>query len=309
MQGLVNEGKSELTIQNKMDTIKSFYNRPELKIPPFNGIENSASLTRLENHKSVEGPILDKSHIKDALNMVNIRDKALILLHFTSGLSPQMVRDLSYDDFLKAMDNYLELSVDVLNMRKLVNHLLDKQELIGRWKITRNNGDLYYTFNSTESTQAILDYLLQREISGQYVENPEDPLFVNQRNIRLKKSTYDGIFNRINKKLNINNYFTNKKFITPSQLKKSFKNSLIKGGAPKIFIDSISGYRSGLSWDEEVVENLRINYKRNCRFLLIKDEDKVKELETKLKKTDLEINELRTQIKYLKHLVDQDKRN
>lgn len=295
IQQLRNDGKSEITIQNYLDTLKTFYNRQYIKIPSNND---------LNKERRFETQTLNKSHVKKVLNLISKRDGAIILLQFTSGISPQQLRDLTYYDFIKAMDDYIDFEeTNYLNVKKVVNHLSSKQELIGKWLITKKTGEIFYTFNTTESSHAILNYIMYRELTNIPIRNLLDPLFVNKKNLKLKKSTYDGIFTRINKKTDFKHLETNKRFFAPINLKKAFKKALLESSADKTMLNVISGIKSIENWDKENIENFKISYKRNSKFLIMAENDEVEYLKTKLKRTDVEINELKNQIKYLRHLM------
>lgn len=292
-------GKSEITIQNNLDTIRTFYNGYNIKIP-----SNKDFNPEIE----FEEEVLSKYHVKKALEVINKRDEAIILLQFTSGISPKILRNLTYGDFINAMDDYLNIPENkVLNIKNIVNILSKKHELIGKWVIRKKTGEIFYTFNTTESSLAIMDYLMQRQISSKPVKNLKDPLFVNQANLKLKKSTYNGIFTRINKKADFKLLNYNKRFFTSINLKKSFKESLLKGGLDKNMVNIISGRKSPVKWDKEDVENFKINYKRSSRFLIIEENNDLESLKTRINKNDVELNELKSQIKYLKHLMAQNK--
>ena len=301
IKSIRDEGNSEITIQNNLDTIRTFYNSFDFKIP---------SNQYFKEDIDFEDQILNKSHVKKALNVTNKRDEAIILLQFTSGISPKILRNLTYGDFIHAVSDYMDIDeIDILNIKKVVNLLSKKQELIGKWMIRKKSGEIFYTFNTTESSRAILDYLMYRQRTDIPVKNLQNPLFVNQDNLKLIKSTYDSIFTRINKKADFKHLDSNKRFFTAINLKKSFKEALIKSGADNTTIDAISGLKSIINWDKEDIENLKMIYKHASTFLIIDDENNTESLKTKLKKNDDELNELKNQIKYLKHLMVKYKNN
>lgn len=299
IKSLRDEKKSELTIQNKLDTLRAFYSKYDIIFPSYNDFKEETEF---------EEEIPNKSHVKKALQLINKRDKAIILLQFTSGISPKILRNLTYGDFIKAMEDYIPIKeIDVIKIKKIVNYLSNEQELIGKWRIIKKPGEIFYSFNTTESSRAILEYLMYREINNKHVKKLEDPLFVNRNNIKLKKSTYDGIFTRINTKADFKHLDSNKRFFTSNNLKKSFRETLKKSGADKTMIDAISGLKSIIKWDKENVENFKINYKRNSRFFIIEEND-IESLKTKLERNDDELRELKDQIKYLRHLLAQEKK-
>jgi site-specific recombinase XerD len=301
IENMREEGKSEITIQNNLDTIRTFYNSYNMNLPP-----NSYFIGENE----VEDRILNKSHVEYALSIINKRDKAIILLQYTSGIYPQLLRNLKYEDFIMAMDNHLDIDEEnLMNIKAVVNDLYRKHDLTGKWKFTKKSGEIYYTFNTTESSRAILDYLMHRERTGKPLQNLSDPLFVNQDNMKLKKSTYDGIFTRINKKADFKLLDTNKRFFTSFNLRKSFRKALMDSGMDRLMIDAIFGYKSIIQWDPEDVENLLINYKRASKFLVMDEYNDLERLKSKLNKNDMELKEIKKQVELLNYMVTIEKNN
>ena len=297
LKNMRDEEKSEITIQNNLDTIRTFYNSHDMNLPP-----NSYFI-----HNEFEDRVLSRPHVKHALTIVNKRDRAIILLQYTSGMSPQLLRNLQYEDFINAMKDYLDVDEKkLLNIKTVVNILSKKHELIGKWEFIKKSGEIFHTFNTTESSNAILDYLIQRERTEKPIKKLEDPLFVNQDNIKLKKSTYDGIFTRINKKADFKLLDSNKRFFTSFNLRKSFKQALIDSGMDKEMITALFGHKSVIQWDREDLENLLIKYKHATRFLVMDDADDLECLKSKLKENNKELEEIKKQIHYLNQLITAD---
>ena len=301
IEDMRSDGKSEITIQNNLDTIRTFYNTHDMSLPPN-------SYFTVENE--VENRVLNRSNVEYALSIINKRDKAIILLQYTSGIYPQLLRNLKYKDFINAMDDYLDIDEkDLLNIKTVINHLAKKNDLTGKWKFTKKSKEIYYTFNTTESSNAIIEYLMYRERAGKHLIDLSDPLFVNQDNMKLKKSTYDGIFNRINKKADFKLLGSNKRFFTSFNLSKSFKKALMDSGMDKQMIDAIFGYKSIIQWDPEDVENILINYKRASKYLVMDELNDMECLKSKLKRNDIELKEIKKELEYLNYLITLNKNN
>lgn len=75
-----NKGNSTNTIKSYIETIRAFYYEYEIDIPKIRGVLNNNS----ENPSFEELP--NKDHIKQILDICSLRDKAIVLLHFSSGM-------------------------------------------------------------------------------------------------------------------------------------------------------------------------------------------------------------------------------
>lgn len=228
MDCLENSNKSRNTIKNNVETIKAFFNYFDISTPKIK-LKN-------KNENKVFESIPEIKHVRLVLKYANIRDKAIILLMLTSGMGLSEVKHLNFGDFLNAMEEYLDLdSENLLNIEKISKSLYKEDCSIGTWKITRRKtGMPYITFNSPESTNAIVDYLIYREKNNKLIKTLDDPLFVDNRNHRMYKSTYIQLFQRLNTQAGFDgNSNKQRRFFTSHKLRKLFTTTLYNNGEIK----------------------------------------------------------------------------
>jgi len=83
-------------------------------------------------------------------------------------------------------------------MFKVTINLKDKEDLVGTWKIRRYKTKMpYITFNSPESTLAIVDYIFYRYKRNKPIKSIEDPLFSSQYNNMIVIGSHQKIFQRL----------------------------------------------------------------------------------------------------------------
>jgi integrase len=105
----------------------------------------------------------------------------------SSGMGAAEVKNLTYGDFLKGILEYIELNKsNYFDIELIYDKLKNQNNLIGTWKIHRvKTGKPYYTFNSPESTDAILEYLSERQRHNIAPKSEEDPLFISDQKKKL----------------------------------------------------------------------------------------------------------------------------
>lgn len=236
---LEEEGMLPSTINGYFDTVKAFYRHYDIQLPKLKIALNSS-----ENWSMEDIPTLD--HIREAVKVCNIRDKAILLLMLSSGMGSGEIRHLKYGDFINSVEEYLQLSdEDKLNIPKIAFELRKIDDVIGTWKIHRfKTGMPYITFNSPESTQAIVDYLVQRENNNRAVEKLEDPLFVSSYKTQITSQGVVFIFRRINDRANFGrSKERNRRFLTSHTLRKLFTTSLYNKGVDQLAVDWMLGHK------------------------------------------------------------------
>ena len=302
---LKNEGKSFNTIKNRYDTLKAFFNEFNISTPHIkNPIASENEDLTLE--------IPDINHVKKAVQVSGLRDKAIILLHFTSSMGAIELRYLTYGDFINSINEYLDLNdEEKLDISMVVSELDKIEDAVGTWNIKKiKSGIDYTTFNSPESTHAILDYLIEREMNNKPVKSFEDPLFVNTRNKPLEKSVHGAIFKRINDKAGFKYLDGKRRFFTSGTLRKTFEKSMYSASMDKTTINSLLGYKlnrqnkSGL----KNIEDLKNQYTNALDFLRLESSNdnnnsEFEMLITKFNERDKELNEIKEHVKYLEELV------
>jgi site-specific recombinase XerD len=238
IENLKKGGKSSNTIINQVDTVKAFYHA--LNIDTDINKINLIEPPHLENNI-----LISLDQIKEALELSNLRDKAIILLHLSSGMEATDLRCLTYGDFINSIAEYLDLEPEELfNVKKIANKLLKIDEIVGTWKIEKNRtGKPYVTFNTPESTKAILSYLIDRKRKNKDIKSLEDPLFVNSQNQALKKSSHGSIFKRVNNRANFGYLTKKRRFFSSTMLRKYFKNKLNESGMDESTINALLGQK------------------------------------------------------------------
>lgn len=299
---LKDEGRSNNTIKNRYDTLKAFFNEFKISTP---SIKDSVNL----QEELIQGKIPEKSEVKKAIQVSGLRDKAIILLHFTSGMGAIELRYLTYGDFIDSIDEYLDLSPEEkLDLPKIASKLDKRKDIIGTWHIKKiKTGITYITFNTPESTRAILDYLMDREMNNKLIKSFEDPLFINTWNKPLAKSVHGAIFKRINEKAGFGHIDGKRRFFTSGTLRKSFEKILYKAGIDKMAVNCFLGYKNEDINESDLAnihESLKIQYANALPFLNIDNSydginSEFEMLLTKFNDKDEELQQIKEQMKYL----------
>ena len=113
------------------------------------------------NDESIED-IPSKEDIRKALGYASIREKAIIYLMSSSSMGSAEVRNLSYQDFLKSISEYIDINLNKwIDIKELVKKLQENDTIkipffnIKRIKTKRK----MMTFCTPESYNAIIEYL------------------------------------------------------------------------------------------------------------------------------------------------------
>jgi integrase len=308
IENLKKSGRSPSTILNQTDTVKSFYNNFDIDtkgIKPIIFPETNNS----------DYNIISSDQIREALELSCLRDKAIILLHLSSGMEATELRYLTYGDFINSIDDYIDLKPEeLLNVKKIADIVLKIDDLIGTWKIEKHRtGKDYVTFNTPESTKAILNYLIDRERKNKPIKSLKDPLFVNSQNQSLKKSAHGSIFKRINNRANFGYLTKKRRFLSSTMLRKFFKDKLYESGVDETTIDAFLGQKLDNDIDYHSNDQINILKKKYSESLSelsmetvnIKTEtvtsNEYKILIAKLNEKDKELEEIK---EYLKHIKE-----
>lgn len=238
---LEEESNSNHTIKSHVETVKGFYNYYDIKLQKFKLSNTDPSYVYEE--------LPSQDHIREALKVCGIRDKAIILLMYSSGMGASEIRSLTYIDFLKALSDYLDLDeFDTLDVKKLVKKIRSIDETLGpiaTWKIKRIKTNLpYITFSSPESVLAIADYLIDRDRKNTKIESLNSPLFVTNRNNPISPQGFVFIFRRINDAAKFGrSKDRNRRFFTSHMLRKLFTTTLYSNGVDKTRVDFLLGHK------------------------------------------------------------------
>ena len=279
VEHLENKDLAQLSIKTDLETINTFYHSFDIDTPKVK--RKPANMTNLTWEA-----IPETKHLKEAQKYASVRQKAIMLLMFSSGMGLSEVRYLDYSHFIDAMEEYLNLDEDdLINVKKVVRQIRDCKNPIGTWRIERfKTGMPYITFNSPESTNAILDYLLHRGKKNKQVKNLSDPLFASHFNLRMSKTAYLGVFQRLNDSCNFGWAKGRKKrFLTSHGLRKLFTTTLYNHGVDKLAVDWFLGHRINPvteAYFKSNVKDLKMRY-MNVVDRLTLSEVKVKNVTTK----------------------------
>jgi integrase len=307
IENLKKSGKSPSTILNQTDTLKSFYNRFDIDtkgIKPIIFPETNNS----------DFKIISSDQIREALELSSLRDKAIILLHSSSGMEATELRSLTYGDFINSIDEYIDLKPEeLLNVKKIADIVLKIDDLVGTWKIEKHRTEKdYVTFNTPESTKAILNYLIDRERKNKPIKSLKDPLFVNSQNQSLKKSAHGSIFKRINNRANFGYLTKKRRFFSSTMLRKFFKDKLYESGVDETTIDAFLGQKLDNNIEYHSNDQINILKKKYSESLSelsmetvnIKTEtvtsNEYKILIAKLNEKDKELEEIKDYLKHIK---------
>ena len=230
---LRDKGRSQYTISNHFSSIKSFYRNSEIELP--NLTINSKSEVKRDRDESIPS----KEDIRKALKHCKFKYQAIILLMSSSGMGSGEIRNLTFGDFLSAIDEFLDYETfDVLKIAEMLN---SKENIIGSWNVHRQKqGNHYYTFSSPESIKAIIDYLIERQKKFGIIKSKEEPLFENLGK-KISEYSFSKNFQRINDDADFG-MSGRQRYFKSHALRKYFASTLHKNGLSQINIDWLLGH-------------------------------------------------------------------
>lgn len=312
IENLKKRGQSSNTIINKVDTVKAFFN--EFKI----NTENINRIISTETDNLTYNKIISLDQIREALELSNLRDKAVILLHLSSGMEATELRYLTYGDFISSVEEYIDLkSENVFNIEEIAYKLLKMDDLVGVWKIEKHRTNRpYVAFSTSESTKAILSYLIDRERNNKPIKSLEDPLFVNSQNQALKKSAHGSIFKRVNNRVHFGYLTKKRRFFSSTMLRKYFKNTLFSSGVDETVVNEFLGQNLDKTIDyhsKDETRRLKEKYIDSADVLFVQKSkietkfvasEEYKMLITKLNEKDKELAEIKEYLKQIKQVMN-----
>lgn len=236
---LESQNVSPTYIQKTMVSIRTFYREFEIELPHPVPIRNDEQILITTDN------MINKDHIRKAVSFANKKYQAIILLGSSSGMGAAEMINLTFGDFLKA----LEISEKRLPDMGELTQLLEKRSeygLIPTWRIKRyKTGMPYFTFSSPESTRAIMNWLQESDYYGRYPTNPKDWLFYNYRSKEIHKidNRILGVsFGRLNDKCGFGHQ-GRLRFFRSHNLRKFFATTLQKNGVQQIITDWLLGHK------------------------------------------------------------------
>ena len=161
----------------------------------------------------------------------------------SSGMEANELRHLTYGDFVSSIKEYVDLNPEeIFDIKKIEDKLYRVDQIVGTWKIEKNRTKKpYVTFNTPESTTAILSYLIDRERKNKPIKSLGDPLFVNSQNQALDVSAHGSIFKRVNNRANFGYITRKRRFFSSTMLRKYFKTKLYESGVDEKTLKAILG--------------------------------------------------------------------
>ena len=177
--------------------------------------------------------------LRGVIQYCNPSERAIIELIVSSGMLTSDIIKLNYRDFLMSIIGYLDIdAVDSQSEScayQIAEYLERTDDLIGVWYLERpKTGRRYFTFNTNESTESLVDYLIDRQnIQGLISLN--DPLFTDKYGNRLSKADVFDIFRKISNQIN--------KKVNSHLLRRLFAETLVENSVHPFFIDMVLGHK------------------------------------------------------------------
>lgn len=185
---LLNRNLTNSTIDSKLKSLRAFYHEHNISLPKPIEINLPVKVIR-------EGDIPNLKDIKVAVDNSSIRNKAIILLMASSGIRSSDIRKFKVSDFTRATSEY--------HNSNSIEDLLDGnyyKDIVPCWDFTpwktRKSGNICITFNTPETTEALIRYLKTRNNLQE-----DDYLFLSQYKKPLGAPAIIWIYKELNDKL------------------------------------------------------------------------------------------------------------
>lgn len=151
---LLKSGMAQNSIKTYFSKLKTFYNHHEVEMP---------ILPQVKYDKSYEISYWDlptKEHIRQALDIVGIDMKAIILFMSSSGTAKAETLSLAVADFINGTIEYHGGG----SMNEILEKLEKRNDVVPTFYLRRLKTDkYYYTFCSPEASRYIVKYLKTRK--------------------------------------------------------------------------------------------------------------------------------------------------
>lgn len=210
-------------IKSIMGTVREFYREYDIELPK--------QIIRVHNQsqKFTTDDIIQKEHIKKALEIADTKWKAIILTMASSGMGSGELRSLTIEDLRKGLSDIgVKQSTSIGEIKELVE---ENPDHIITWKIARiKTGYPYFCFSSPEALSFIVKYLSDKYVPGQ------EYLFGNRSGKRLLPGVMTYNFGKINDQACFG-YVDGKRFFHSHGLRSFFASTLYRAGLPQLTID------------------------------------------------------------------------
>ncbi len=307
---LKGEGYAPKTVYSHMVAAKSFYKNFDIDLPQLNHKKQFQALPTEEN-----GMGLEKENLKTILKHANIRNKAIILVMASSGLSQSDVLDLTVGDFKRGLDE--KTMITTLQLRRIKT----KYDFI--------------TFLSPEATKAVVDYLeyrnrkpklphhdVQLAYEKRRIRTDKDHLFcknvvhdsyletLDEEERRLDAQGLMDMFRELAKKAGLDTDKGQWQVVRAHNLRKFFNSALLNNGADIFFTDFLMGHKIDQvheAYFKADSKKLRDRYMRYLPFLALTDTETYILETDEFKQLKAENEELKKQIREIKQDLDSRK--
>ena len=230
------QNRSPNYITNLIAIVKSFYSEYEIELPKIRcNLKQEEQLITTQD-------IITKKQIQQVLKYCNTKFKAIILLMMSSGMGASEIRHLTINDFITSQKITIKESFDIDD---LLEKLDKKQNEIGTWSIRRFKTNMpYVTFNSPESTAAIIEYLHYRtehRSPNRHIKNIDNFLFEARGN-QMSLRGIIAYFERLNDRCNFG-YLGRQRFFRSQGLRKFFASTLKNHGMDTVDAEWLIGHK------------------------------------------------------------------
>lgn len=282
---------SPVTIKQYISDLKAFYHEYDIEVQKVRVAQYILSGVR---------DLPTMKEIKKVVRSANTRDKAIVLLHLSSGMTINELSNLTYSNFLEAIEAPEYTKIEQL--RDLIT-----STTIPRWILRRGKtGYEYTTFSSPESTLAIVDYLEERKYECKW-------LFPSKGNCaKINITSYMGIFQRLNDKNNLGFKENGKsRRFTSHQLRRVFATNLSGAGVDRSKVNYMLGHKEDPTIEAYFKNNpdkIKMDYISGLDSITINKIQVIKFDDPKVKEIQTEVAELKRQLALQKKVINQMER-
>jgi integrase len=275
---LENGDYAPITVKSYMAGVRSFYRVFDIDLPtlPKAGEKARPQKKRLD--------VPDKDEIREVLKVCDLREKAIILVGLSSGLSANEISNLKLDTFKKGYDPETEITTLDLRREKV--------------------GFDFITFLTPEATRAVWDYLAyrdreihargtvrkqqlekQRTVEGGYLfitnQVANDYLIdYDEKHRRITTSVVSKIYRAIARKAGRTSPSGDWNKIRSHNMRKMFNSALINAGCDNFYIEYWMGHTlndTQAAYFRANPEQMKERYQQYIPYLTIQKELDVSE--------------------------------
>lgn len=261
---------------NYFRIIKTFYIHYNIDLPKV----------RIKQREKKKRETIDNipnhDHITKALELSNIKYRAIIALMASSGIASVDIRNLSIGDFYTSLGmSKPDFPLDISELKTFIS---ENPGYCPMFNGTRVKSDIdYTTFCTPESAKFIVNYIEnQNRGSYSHVHNSaNDPLFLSRTGKKLDPTAFGRYFRRVNDNAGFGLISKNNGFFSSHKLRKFFTSVLYKNNIPELSIHWYLGHKVPEvteSYFKMSVKTHRKEYERLVPHLTFIE--KIREIET-----------------------------